>query len=421
MAGMGWHAGQTATAWATVDGGAEWFPQNASDSQTGAGSAAVSCMSAKSCIFIGGSTIWATADGGGMPPTTTLLAPLPAYPVFGQVIFLVAGVTGSYGRPTGTVAFSYEVNGVVYPIPSPCNDTPLQSGSSTDQGIAVCAIYFTGSGGGQIPLTAAYSGDAQEGSSAGESSIGLHEPGYRMVAGDGGIFDYGTAFHGSLAGVRLTYPINDCASDFETTGYWMVSAGGTVHPFDAPHIGDVVNVPVGYDPIVAVAGTLDGGGYWLIGRLGDVYAFGDASNYGSTAHFQANVVAIVPTPDDGGYWVAFSDGYVAAKGDATNYGNLLALNVHVKNIVGMASTPFGNGYWLVGSDGGIFTFGGAKYLGSMGGQHLNKPVVGMTNDPATGGYWLVASDGGIFAFDARFLGSAGSLRLNSPILSMSVG
>ena len=29
------------------------------------------------------------------------------------------------------------------------------------------------------------------------------------------------------------------------------------------------------------------------------------------------------------------------------------------------------------SDGGIFTFGDAGFYGSMGGQHLNKPIVGI--------------------------------------------
>ncbi|HET6794987.1 MAG TPA: hypothetical protein VFH45_11110, partial [Acidimicrobiales bacterium] len=36
----------------------------------------------------------------------------------------------------------------------------------------------------------------------------------------------------------------------------------------------------------------------------------------------------------------------------------------------------GSGYWLVGRDGGIFSFGSAKFYGSTGNLHLNKPVVG---------------------------------------------
>jgi hypothetical protein len=71
------------------------------------------------------------------------------------------------------------------------------------------------------------------------------------------------------------------------------------------------------------------------------------------------------------------------------------------------------GYWLVGSDGGIFSFGNARFHGSMGGTHLQRPVVGITPTSSKNGYWLVASDGGIFAFgDASFFGSIPGVGLN---------
>ena len=59
------------------------------------------------------------------------------------------------------------------------------------------------------------------------------------------------------------------------------------------------------------------------------------------------------------------------------------------------------GYYLVASDGGVFTFGDARFYGSLGGQHLNRPIVGMAVTPDGGGYWLVASDGGVFSFGDR--------------------
>ncbi|HEV2361286.1 MAG TPA: hypothetical protein VGS21_06275 [Acidimicrobiales bacterium] len=415
MTTSGQQGSETSSVLASIDGGREWFQQNASDNYGGSFRSGVSCDSPSGCYFVGGSTLWSTTDGGGIPPSTTYVSVLPAEPVVGQVTYLVAFVDQSASTATafGTATFSVGGSRISF-----CTGLPV--GHPYSGGEVVCALYFT-SDVGSVSVGVVYSGDALDGPSSASSSLGVHEPGYRMVAGDGGIFDYGTAFHGSLGGHPPTYPISDCASDYETSGYWMIAEGGAVHAFDAPHIGDVIDVPVGTDPIVGIAGTLDGGGYWLVGKLGDVYAFGDAENFGSVAYSAAHVVAIVPTENDGGYWIAYSNGYVAAKGNATNYGNLPALGVHVANVVGMAATPFSNGYWLVGSDGGIFTFGAAKFHGSMGGQHLNKPIVGMTNDPATDGYWLVASDGGIFTFDAKFLGSAGNLHLNSPILSMSVG
>jgi len=59
--------------------------------------------------------------------------------------------------------------------------------------------------------------------------------------------------------------------------------------------------------------------------------------------------------------------------------------------VGITGTTTGKGYWLAASDGGIFAFGDATYLGSMGGQHLNKPVVGIAGTPTGSGYTEVAT------------------------------
>jgi hypothetical protein len=86
--------------------------------------------------------------------------------------------------------------------------------------------------------------------------------------------------------------------------------------------------------------------------------------------------------------------------------------------VGIAGSQDGKGYWLVAADGGVFSFGDARFQGSMGGTHLDKPVVGMAGN-TLGGYWLVASDGGVFSFDAAFKGSLGSITLNAPVSGMA--
>jgi hypothetical protein len=70
---------------------------------------------------------------------------------------------------------------------------------------------------------------------------------------------------------------------------------------------------------------------------------------------------------------------------------------------------------MIGADGGVFAFGDAQFRGSMGGQHLNRPVVGIAPSPDNAGYWLVASDGGVFAFSAPFRGSMGNTVLNQPV------
>jgi hypothetical protein len=82
----------------------------------------------------------------------------------------------------------------------------------------------------------------------------------------------------------------------------------------------------------------------------------------------------------------------------------------------MAATPDGGGYWLVASDGGIFAFGDAKFYGSMGGIHLNKPVVGMAADDATGGYW-----GGLRRRDLRLQRPVPGLDREHPLAKPVVG
>ncbi len=189
--------------------------------------------------------------------------------------------------------------------------------------------------------------------------------GYRMVAGDGGVFDFGTArFYGSMGGK----PLNQ--------------------------------------PVVGSAATPTGGGYWEVAGDGGIFSFGNAQFHGSMGGKPLNqpVVAMAADPATGGYWEVASDGGIFSF-DAPFYGSMGGKPLN-RPIVGMAATPTGGGYWLVASDGGIFSFGNAQFHGSMGGKPLSSPIVGMTTDTATGGYWFVSATGGVFAFDAPFFGSA---------------
>jgi len=244
-------------------------------------------------------------------------------------------------------------------------------------------------------------------------------PGYRLVASDGGIFDYGSAgFYGSTGAERLNQPVVGMATTPDGRGYWLVAADGGIFTFgDAGFFGSTGAERLN-QPIVGMAGTPDGRGYWLVAADGGIFTFGDAGFHGSGSGqtSRSRVVGMSPDAATGGYWMATASGLVLAF-NAPSFGPAPTLSAPV---VGLAATPDDAGLRLAGSDGNVYTLGDASELGDLQGTALARPVVGVASTASGAGYWLVASDGGIFSFgDAAFLGSAGAIRLTRPILGMA--
>jgi hypothetical protein len=269
-------------------------------------------------------------------------------------------------------------------------------------------------------------------------------PGYWLLGEDGGVFSFNAPFEGSAASSPSQCPPNTvdrfrpngtCVAMAGTTdgrGYWILN-GDTNRIFafgDAGFFGQPADqlagvsrefVPTG----VSMTPTPDGMGYWVLelplSGAAQVRAFGDATFFGDTTGTAINgsPVGITRTPDGRGYWVVASDGGVFAFGDAGFFGSMGARRLS-KPVVGMAPTPDGRGYWLVAGDGGVFAFGDAAFAGSMGGKPLNAAMVGMAANPNGAGYWIAAGDGGIFAFGgAPFAGSMGGRALAAPIVGMA--
>ncbi len=215
-----------------------------------------------------------------------------------------------------------------------------------------------------------------------------------------------------IASATLNKPIVGMAPTLNGLGYWLVASDGGIFSFgNAAFLGSRGGQPLN-KPIVGMAATPDGGGYWLVASDGGIFSYGDAAFYGSRGGQPLNkpIVGMAATPDGGGYWLVASDGGIFSYGDAAFYGSRGGQPLN-KPIVGMAATPDGGGYWLVASDGGIFSYGDAVFQGSTGGIELNQPIVGMAGTRDGGGYWLIASDGGVFNYgDALFSGSAAPLR-----------
>jgi hypothetical protein len=215
-------------------------------------------------------------------------------------------------------------------------------------------------------------------------------------------------------------PIVDMASTPSGNGYWLVDAQGYVSAYGgAVEYGGMGGHPLNA-PISHIVSTPDGKGYWLVAADGGVFSFGDAQFYGSMGGkpLNAPVMDIIPTANGGGYWLVATDGGIFSFGNAQFYGSM---GGHPLNAPVNGGSFAQGGYRMVANDGGIFDFGGAQFYGSMGGHPLNKPIVGMADTPDGAGYWLVASDGGIFSFgDARFYGSTGGTWEPTPAVGMAV-
>ena len=236
------------------------------------------------------------------------------------------------------------------------------------------------------------------------------------------VFPYGGAPDlGSLTGTTVNAPIVGIAPTPDGEGYWLVGADGGVFTFgDARFFGSLGALPLA-QPVVAMAPTPDGGGYWLVAADGGVFAFGDATFHGSLGGvaLAQPIVGMSGTPDGGGYWLVAADGGVFSFGNAQFAGSLGATAL-AQPIRGMAPTPDGRGYWMVAADGGVFTFGDAPFAGSLGATRLSAPIVSIAPTADGGGYWLVGADGGVFTFgDAPFDGSLGGQLLAQPVIGLA--
>ncbi len=181
----------------------------------------------------------------------------------------------------------------------------------------------------------------------------------------------------------------------------------------------VGTVLVGTVPVLA-PGVAAGGSV-----AGPLFNFGQAGSFGSLqgADLAAPVVGMASTPDGAGYWLVASDGGVFTFGDAGYHGSTGGTHLAAP-VVGMASTPDGAGYWLVASDGGVFTFGDAPFEGSASGRPLVQPIIAMVRVPNGSGYWLVEGrknplTGKIVVIDPGHNGGNGAdpAYINAPIFN----
>jgi hypothetical protein len=258
----------------------------------------------------------------------------------------------------------------------------------------------------------------------GSVEIGQNFNGYRLVADEGGIFDFGLLFSGSLANNHLNAPIVGLANAPGPSGYLMVGGDGGVFALGGANFFGSLGGQSIPSPIAAIAAPPGENGYWLVAQNGKIY------NYGAVPSLPAiqlppgaHIVGMASTTDGQGAWLTDQRGDVYAEGSAQYVGGLGGIHINMP-IVGIAAAASGQGYVLVASDGGAFAYGTQKFFGSVPGslkpgQRLNAPVVGIAVTHSGKGYWEVGADGGVFTYgDAPFLGSMGGIRLNGPVVGI---
>jgi hypothetical protein len=221
----------------------------------------------------------------------------------------------------------------------------------------------------------------------------------------------GNSVFNAAPSVTRQFEVSSSVTSAGSAGYWMLGSDGHVYAF-----GSATNLGSSGAPAVAFSARRTGGGYWIVDAAGDVRAFGRATYHGGrpALRFAELVSTISSTPSGEGYWLFTTQGRAFAYGDAHFFGDMGAVRLNGP-VIASTATPTGRGYYMVGSDGGVFSFGDARFHGSMGNARLNRPIVGLSPTPDNRGYWLVASDGGVFAFSAPFRGSLGSVVLNKPV------
>jgi peptidoglycan/xylan/chitin deacetylase (PgdA/CDA1 family) len=159
------------------------------------------------------------------------------------------------------------------------------------------------------------------------------------------VFAFGDArYFGGMGGRRLDQPVVAMAPTPTGRGYWLVAADGGIFAFgDAHYFGSMGGRSLD-QPVATIGATASGRGYWLLGRDGGVFAFGDAPFLGAATPAASLAVGIVRSATGRGYWIAHADDRVDAFGDASP----VAAHIVRAPVVGIA-TPWASssGYALV--------------------------------------------------------------------------
>jgi len=259
--------------------------------------------------------------------------------------------------------------------------------------------------------------------------------GYWLVAGDGGVFNYGDAgFFGSVQpdkprpGQSMSCPraakseadgwIVGIATDVNGVRYWLADSSGGVYVFEKDQRCSYTLPTQGApDPVVAIVRWADGLGYWLVGANGAVLSSDRTREPDLTpivatdvwTEWDPPIVGMARTPDGHGGWLVDAGGRVYPVSDHNPNvppdhrpvvypkPGVSPLRVSISpgearaGLVGIAADADGLGYWLVNANGVVTAYGDAQDWGSAANGYGDQPIVTIASTPDGYGYWLASS------------------------------
>ena len=215
--------------------------------------------------------------------------------------------------------------------------------------------------------------------------------GHWLVAGDGEVFSFGAPIYSSMANAHLNQPLVGIDAGPGGDGYYLVGKDGGVFAFGRGVRPRCVGAPGSPTPSSAGRRPLPVATRWCDWRG---LRSGPLLRLIGNPHLNQPIVGMA-APDGGGYFLAGKDGGVFAFGPGANFLGSLAGRQLASRSSAWPSTRHGR--LLVGGRRWRGVQFGAPSYGSMGNAHLNQPVAGMAAAPDGNGYWLVGKDGGVFA------------------------
>ena len=165
----------------------------------------------------------------------------------------------------------------------------------------------------------------------------------------------------------------------------MASDGGIFSYGDATFFGSTGSIRLN-KPVVGMAATPSGHGYWLVASDGGIFSYGDATFFGSTGSIVLNKPIVGMITGTGRRRVF--PGRLGRGHLQLRHRPLLRLarRAGLKHpIVAATATPTDNGYWFTDTAGLVSNFGSANYYGSAP-PNLFRPIVGMAEAPGNGSF-----------------------------------